>query len=49
MFIVTQYRHNHYIKWKVMMIYSYDNSYIVIGNCHKHDTIICYGDFNDRG
>jgi hypothetical protein len=32
---------------KFMMIYFYHDSYIVIENCHKHDDIVCYDDFND--
>jgi hypothetical protein len=36
MHILMQYHHNYYVV-KVMTIYSYDYSYIVIENCHKHD------------
>jgi hypothetical protein len=36
MCIVMQYRHNDYVE-KVMTIYSYDDPYIVINICHKHD------------
>jgi hypothetical protein len=34
---------------KFMTIYFYDNSYIVIENCHKYDARVCYDDFNDEG
>jgi hypothetical protein len=34
MCIVMQYHHNYYVE-KVIMIYSYDYSYIVITNCHN--------------
>jgi hypothetical protein len=47
MCIVMQYRHNYYLD-KVMMICFYDDSYIVIENCHKHDARVCYDSFNDR-
>jgi hypothetical protein len=42
-----QYRHNYYVE-KVMMIYSYDNSYIVIENCHKYDARVYYDGSNDE-
>jgi hypothetical protein len=32
-----------------MTIYSYDNCYIVIENCHKHDARVCFDKFNDGG
>jgi hypothetical protein len=38
----------YYVK-KVMINYSYDDSYIIMENCHKHDGRICYDGFNDRG
>jgi hypothetical protein len=41
-----QYHHNYYVE-KVMAIYSYDDSYIVIENCHKHDARVYYDSFND--
>ena len=34
---------------KDMTIYSYDYSYIVIENCHKHDARVWYDNFNDEG
>jgi hypothetical protein len=43
-----QYPHNYYVN-KVMIIYSYGDSYIVIENCHKHDGGVYYGGFNDVG
>jgi hypothetical protein len=43
-----QYHHNYYVE-KVMTIYSYNDSYIVIENCHKHDGRPCCDDFNDGG
>jgi hypothetical protein len=36
MHILMQYHHNYYVV-KVMTIYSYDYSYIVIEIFHKHD------------
>jgi hypothetical protein len=47
MCIVMQYRHNDYVE-KVMTIYSYDDPYIVINICHKHDARVYYDDFNNR-
>jgi hypothetical protein len=41
-----QYCHNYYVE-KIMMIYSYDDSYIVIENCRKHDVKVYYDSFND--
>jgi hypothetical protein len=32
-----------------MTVYSYDESYLVIENCHKHDARVCYDSFNDGG
>jgi hypothetical protein len=48
MCIDMQYHHNYYVE-KVMMTYSYDNSYIVIENCHEHDVRVSYDDFSDGG
>jgi hypothetical protein len=42
------YRHNYYVK-KIITIYSYDDSYIIIENCHKNNARVCYDGFNDRG
>jgi hypothetical protein len=30
-----------------MTICSYNDSYIVIENCHKHDANVCYDNFNE--
>jgi hypothetical protein len=48
MLIVMWYRYNYYVK-KVVTIYSYDDSYIVIKNCHKHNARVYYDGFNDEG
>jgi hypothetical protein len=32
-----------------MTIYSYDDFYIIIGTCHKHDARVRNDNFNDRG
>ena len=46
MCIVMQYHHNYYLE-KVMMMCFYDDSYIVIENCNKHDARVRYDSFND--
>jgi hypothetical protein len=43
-----QYHCNYYVE-KFITNYSYDDSYIIIENRHKHDARICHDGFNDRG
>jgi hypothetical protein len=47
MCIGMQYFHNYFVE-KITTIYSYEDSYIVIKNCHKYDVNIYYDGFNDE-